>query len=197
MLTLASNLNRVLTRMLDETEFLSDYGIRSVSKVYLAHPASINVQGEEHTVAYTPSEGTTRLRGNSNWRGPTWMPVNFMIVAALRRFHTFYGDDFKLACPTGTDNLMTLSEISRELARRLTKLFLRDGSGRCPIYEGGDLLHTDPQFRDYILFVEHFHGDTGRGLGASHQTGWTGLVTLLLHPRGEIDPAKGERAVET
>ena len=188
-------LNRVLTRMLDETEFLSDYGIRSVSKVHLEHPATVTLQGEVHTVAYTPGEGTTRLYGgNSNWRGPIWMPVNFIIVAALQRFHTFYGDDFSLACPTGSGNMMTLDEISNELSRRLTRLFLRDGDGRRAIYDGSELLQTDPHFRDHILFYEHFHGDTGRGLGASHQTGWTGLVAVLLHPPREIDPDLGERA---
>ena len=187
-------LNRVLTRMLDETEFLSDYGIRSVSKVHLAHPARIDVHGEVHTVEYTPGEGTTRLYGgNSNWRGPIWMPVNFMIVSALHRFHTFYGNDFTLECPTGSGQMKTLDEIAHEIATRLTKLFLRDASGRRPIFDGSALLQDDPHFRDHILFYEHFHGDSGRGLGASHQTGWTGLVALLLHPRHEIDPDLGER----
>ena len=191
-------LNRVLTRMLDEDEFLSDYGIRSVSKVHLAHPASVTVQGEEHRVDYTPGEGTTRLYGgNSNWRGPIWMPVNFMIVAALQRFHTFYGVDFKLECPTGSGREMTLEQISHQLAARLGRLFLRDENGRRSIYDGSDLMQNDPHFRDHILFYEHFHGDTGRGLGASHQTGWTGLIALLLHPRHEIDPDLGERATGT
>jgi Mannosyl oligosaccharide glucosidase. len=190
-------LNRVLTRMLDETEFLSDFGVRSVSKVHLAHPASITVNGETHTVEYTPGEGTTRLYGgNSNWRGPIWMPVNFLIVIALQRFHTFYDEDFKLECPTGSGRKMNLSEIAGEIGQRLTRLFLRGPDGRRPIYDGTRLLQEDPAFRDHILFYEHFHGDTGRGLGASHQTGWTGLVALLLHPRHEIDPGLGERATE-
>ena len=187
-------LNRVLTRMLDETEFLSDYGVRSVSKVHEAYPASITVRGEEHSVAYTPGEGTTRLYGgNSNWRGPIWMPVNYLLVFALQRFHTFYEADFTLACPTGSGRMMNLAEIAHEIGTRLTRLFLRDASDRRPIYDGTPLLRDDPHFRDHILFYEHFHGETGRGLGASHQTGWTGLVALLLHPRAETDPDFGER----
>ena len=190
-------LNRVLTWMLTETEFLSDYGVRSVSKYHLEHPAHIDVQGEGHEVTYAPGEGTTRLYGgNSNWRGPIWMPVNYLIVVALHRFQTFYEDDFKLECPIGSGRLMTLAEIAHELATRLTRLFLRDASGRRPIYGGTALLQDDPHFRDHILFYEHFHGDSGRGLGASHQTGWTGLVALLLHPRSEIDPEFGEHATE-
>ena len=190
-------LNRVLTWMLDETEFLSDYGIRSVSKVHKDHPAGITVQGESHTLEYSPGEGTTRLYGgNSNWRGPIWMPINFMIVVALHRFHTFYQDDFTLECPIGSGRKMTLAEIAHELAARLTRLFLRGPSGRRPIFDGSDLLQDNPHFRDNILFYEHFHGDTGRGLGASHQTGWTGLVALLLHPRDEIDPKFAETATE-
>ena len=187
-------LNRVLTRMLDETEFLSDYGIRSVSKVHQAHPAVVVVQGSENRVDYEPGEGTTRLfGGNSNWRGPIWMPVNFLIVVALHRYHTFYGDDFELECPTGSGQKMKLGQIGHEIARRLTRLFLRDASGRRAIYDDCEKMQQDPHFRDLILFYEHFHGDTGRGLGAAHQTGWTGLVALLLHPPGEIDPEIGER----
>ncbi len=190
-------LNRVLTWMLDETEFLSDYGVRSVSKYHLAHPANLSIHGEEHDVTYAPGEGTTRLYGgNSNWRGPIWMPVNYLIVVALHRFHTFYNQDFQLECPTGSGRLMTLAEIAHEITTRLTRLFLREPSGRRPIFGGTALLQDDPHFRDHILFYEHFHGDSGRGLGASHQTGWTGLIALLLHPRPEIDPDFGERATE-
>ena len=187
-------LNRMLTRILDATEFLSDYGVRSVSKYHLEHPAGVTVQGEVSTVAYTPGEGTTRLYGgNSNWRGPIWMPVNFLLVVALHRFHTFYEDDFAIACPTGSGHTMTLAEIAHELTTRLTRLFLRDGSGQRPIFDGYAKMQTDPHFRDLILFFEHFHGDSGRGLGASHQTGWTGLIALLLHPRAELDPEFAER----
>ncbi len=189
-----NRLNRVLTRMLDETEFLSDYGIRSVSKVHEAHPAVVVVQGSENRVDYEPGEGTTRLfGGNSNWRGPIWMPVNFLIVVALHRYETFYGADFAIECPTGSGNKMKLGQIGHEIARRLTHLFLRDKNGRRAIYDDCEKMQRDPHFRDLILFYEHFHGDTGRGLGAAHQTGWTGLVALLLHPPGEIDPEIGER----
>ena len=190
-------LNRVLTRMLDESEFLSDHGVRSVSKVHLDQPASITVGGQVHTVTYTPGEGTTRLYGgNSNWRGPIWMPVNYLLVVALHRFHTFYEADFALECPTGSGRVMTLAAIAHEITARLTRLFLHDAAGRRPIYDGMALLRDDPHFRDHVLFFEHFHGDTGRGLGASHQTGWTGLIALLLHPRGEVDADLGERATE-
>ena len=189
-----NRLNRVLTRMLDETEFLSPYGIRSVSKVHEAHPAVVVVQGSENRVDYEPGEGTTRLfGGNSNWRGPIWMPVNFLIVTALHRYETFYDGDFELDCPTGSGNKMKLGQIGHEIARRLTHLFLRDKDGRRPIYDDCEKMQRDPHFRDLILFYEHFHGDTGRGLGAAHQTGWTGLVALLLHPPQEIDPEIGER----
>ena len=155
------------------------------------------MQGEEHDVTYAPGEGTTRLYGgNSNWRGPIWMPVNYLIVVALHRFHTFYDRDFQLECPIGSGRMMTLAEIAHEITTRLTRLFLREPSGRRPIFDGSALLQDDPHFRDHILFYEHFHGDSGRGLGASHQTGWTGLIALLLHPRPEIDPDLGERATE-
>ena len=191
-------LNRMLTRMLDETEFLSDYGVRSVSKFHLAHPASVDVQGHQYTVTYTPGEGTTRLYGgNSNWRGPIWMPVNFLIVVALHRFQTFYEDDFTIECPTGSGRRMTLAAVAHEISTRLTRLFLRDAAGRRAIYDGYGKMQDDPHFRDLILFYEHFHGDNGRGLGASHQTGWTGLIALLLHPRSEIDPDLAERATQT
>ncbi|WP_158807749.1 glucosidase [Beijerinckia sp. L45] len=182
-------LNQVLARMLDETEFLSDYGIRSVSKYHLAHPAGVTVHGEEHTVAYTPGESNTRLfGGNSNWRGPIWMPVNFMIVVSLHRYHTFYGDEFVVEHPVGSGNKLTLDKVAHELAGRLTRLFLRNAEGRRPYLGESRIEQDDPHFRDKLLFHEHFHGDSGRGLGASHQTGWTGLVALLLHPRHEIDP---------
>ncbi len=192
-----NRLNRVLTMMLDETEFLSERGVRSVSKVHKDHPAVVTVQGVEHRVDYEPGEGTTRLfGGNSNWRGPIWMPVNYLIVVALHRFQTFYGDDFELECPTGSGKVMQLGAIGHEIASRLGRLFLRDESGKRAIYDGYPKMQDDPHFRDHVLFFEHFHGDTGRGLGASHQTGWTGLIALLLHPRHEMDPDLGERATE-
>ena len=182
-------LSKVLARLLDETEFLSDYGIRSVSKYHLAHPATVSVHGEAHEVTYTPGESTTRLfGGNSNWRGPIWMPVNFMIVVSLHRYHVFYGDDFVVEHPAGSGNRMTLDKVATELAGRLTRLFLRDAAGRRPYLGDSRIEQDDPHFRDKLLFHEHFHGDTGRGLGAAHQTGWTGLVALLLHPRHQLDP---------
>ena len=158
-------------------------------------PAVVDLQGTVSRVDYEPGEGTTRLfGGNSNWRGPIWMPVNYLIVVALQRYQTFYGDDFELECPTGSGTKMKLGEIGHEIARRLTRLFLRDAQGRRAIYADCEKMQRDPHFRDLILFYEHFHGDTGRGLGAAHQTGWTGLVALLLHPPQEIDPEVGERA---
>ncbi len=182
-------LNRVLTRVLDETEFLSDHGVRSVSRHHLDHPAGLTIQGRDYSVRYTPGEGTNRLYGgNSNWRGPIWMPVNFLLVTALHRFHAFYVDDFELECPTGSGRMMKLDAIGHELARRLTRLFLKDASGRRAVHGGNAKTQDDPHFRDLVLFYEHFHGDTGRGLGAAHQTGWTGLIALLLHPRDEMDP---------
>ena len=187
-------LNRVLSRVLDETEFLSDHGVRSLSRVHLDHPAELTIQGRDYSVRYTPGEGANRLYGgNSNWRGPVWMPVNFLLVTALHRFHLFYGDDFQLECPTGSGRMMTLAGMAHELATRLTRLFLRDGAGRRPIHGGNAKTADDPHFRDLVLFYEHFHGDTGRGLGAAHQTGWTGLVALLLHPRDEMDPDLADR----
>ena len=184
-------LSRVLARMLDETEFLSDYGIRSLSKVHLAKPASVVVQGETRQLAYAPGEGTTRLYGgNSNWRGPIWMPVNFLIIGSLRRYQTFYGDELTVEYPAGSGQRMTLGGIADSLSGRLKRLFLRDTAGRRAYLGESALENDDPNFRDRLLFHEHFHGDTGRGLGAAHQTGWTGLIALLLHPQDEIEPER-------
>jgi hypothetical protein len=174
----------LLKRMLDETEFLSPYGVRAISKCYRDKPFVFESDGHQFTVHYTPAESDTDLfGGNSNWRGPIWMPVNFLIVEALRKFHAYYGDDFKIECPTGSGQMMTLRQISDELATRLTRLFLRDETGKRPVFNHYGKFQTDPDFRDYVLFHEYFHGDTGRGVGASHQTGWTGLVAALIHPR--------------
>lgn len=183
-------LNRVLTRVLDEGEFLSPYGIRSLSKAHKDAPAALEIQGERLEVAYAPGESPTRLfGGNSNWRGPIWMPINYLLISALRRFHTFYEAEFSLPCPTGAAGALTLTELADELSARLTRLFLRDAQGRRPIYDGTNLLQNDPHFRDHIQFFEYFDGETGRGLGASHQTGWTALVALLLQPSAQITPA--------
>ncbi|HEY8901314.1 MAG TPA: hypothetical protein VIM61_12955 [Chthoniobacterales bacterium] len=173
----------LLRRMLDETEFLSDHGIRAVSKFHEAHPYTFGCCGSEVGVSYQPGESDSGLfGGNSNWRGPIWMPVNYLLVESLRRFHRYYGDDFRVECPTGSGTFLTLAEVADELARRLASLFLRNKDGRRALYHGNERMQTDPHFRDHVLFHEYFHGDTGRGVGASHQTGWTGLVANLLAP---------------
>ena len=177
-------MKRILYRMLDETEFLSEFGVRALSKYYEQHPYEFNVNGKELSVQYTPAESTIPLfGGNSNWRGPVWMPVNFLIIEALYRFHDYYGDDFKVEYPTNSGQYFSLNEIANELSKRLSKLFLRDGNGRRAIFGENDKLQFDANFNNYVLFYEYFHGDNGRGVGASHQTGWTGLVAKLLQPR--------------
>ncbi len=177
---------RILYRMLDETEFLSDHGVRSLSKYHGLHPYQLKVDGQVLTIKYSPAESTTDLfGGNSNWRGPVWMPTNFLIIEALQRFHHYYGNDFKIEYPTNSGQLKTLDEVSMELSKRLSTLFLRDEKGRRAVFGDDEKLQTDPNFKDYVLFFEYFDGDTGKGLGASHQTGWTGLVSKLLMPRRE------------
>jgi hypothetical protein len=174
----------LLRRMLDETEFLSEHGIRALSKIHEAQPYRIDVGGMMHEVSYWPAESRSGLfGGNSNWRGPVWMPMNFLIIESLQRFHHYYGDDFKVECPTGSGKFLTLDEIANELARRLEKLFLKGADGQRPVLKYHPKLATDPHFKDYVLFHEYFDGDTGRGVGASHQTGWTGLIAKLLQPR--------------
>jgi hypothetical protein len=170
-------LERVLRYVLDENEFLSPYGIRSLSRWHRDHPFVLHAGGEEHRVEYTPGESNTGLfGGNSNWRGPIWMPLNYLLVEALERYHHFYGDGLKVECPTGSGRLMNLSEVARELARRLTNIFLPDASGRRPCHGDDARFRDDPAWKDLLLFHEYFHGDTGRGVGASHQTGWTALA---------------------
>ena len=170
-------LRRILTKMLDENEFLSPYGIRSLSKFHEQHPYIFHVNGQEYRVDYLPAESNTGMfGGNSNWRGPIWMPVNVLIIRALLNFYLYYGDNFKIECPTGSGKMMNLFEVAKEIADRLGRIFLRDEHGRRPVYGGAEKFQTDPHWRDYILFYEYFHGDNGAGLGASHQTGWTGLV---------------------
>ncbi len=181
-------LERVLGYMLDENEFLGPHGIRSLSRYHLDHPFSFWVGQQEYKVQYLPGESNTGMfGGNSNWRGPVWMPVNTLIVRALVSLYAFYGDEFKVQCPTGSGHYMTLFEVAQELSRRLTTAFLRDANGRRPIYGGTAKFQDDPHWRDLILFHEYFHGDNGAGLGASHQTGWTGLVALLLDLFGRVD----------
>ena len=174
----------LLRRMLDETEFLSDYGIRAVSKVHAEHPYVYRVDGHDLSVRYQPAESDSNLfGGNSNWRGPVWFPVNFLLIESLQKFHHYYGNDFTVECPARSGRYLTLEQVATELSTRLTKLFLRDGNGRRPVFGEIDKYQRDPNFRDYLQFFEYFHGDNGRGVGASHQTGWTGLVAKLLAPR--------------
>jgi hypothetical protein len=177
-------MKRILYRMLDETEFLSEFGIRALSKYHEQHPYELNIDGQNFSVQYTPGESTIPLfGGNSNWRGPVWMPVNFLIIESLRRFHDYYGDDFKVEYPTNSGQYFSLNEIANELSKRLSKLFLRDGNGKRAIFGDNDKLQFDTNFNNYILFYEYFHGDNGRGVGASHQTGWTGLIARLLQTK--------------
>jgi hypothetical protein len=184
-------LRRILTKMLDENEFLSPYGIRSVSKFHEQHPFVFNVGGQEYRVDYLPAESNTGMfGGNSNWRGPVWMPVNMLIVRALQNFYLYYGDNFKIECPTGSGRMMNLFEVSKEISDRLTRIFTRDENGRRAVYGGSAKFQSDPHWRDLILFYEYFHGDNGAGLGASHQTGWTGLVAKMIQLYGQLDPRR-------
>jgi len=184
-------LRRILTKMLDENEFLGPHGIRSISKFHEEHPYIFHVNGQEHRVDYLPAESNTGMfGGNSNWRGPVWMPVNALIIRALQNFYLYYGDNFQIECPTGSGKIMNLFEVSKEIADRLTSTFTRDEQGRRPVYGGAQKFQTDPHWRDLILFYEYFHGDNGAGLGASHQTGWTGLVAKLIELYGLLDPER-------
>jgi hypothetical protein len=171
----------LLNRMLDETEFLSDHGIRALSRYHRDHPYSFVWNGSATIVDYEPGESTSGLfGGNSNWRGPIWFPMNFLLIGALERFHHYYGDDFKIECPTGSGKFCTIKAVAAELRDRLSRLFLRDANGRRPVFGDNNKLQTDPNFSDYLQFFEYFHGDNGRGVGASHQTGWTGLIAKLI-----------------
>ncbi len=179
-------LERVLKLMLDENEFLSPYGVRAVSRYHKDHPYVLNINGDEHRVDYEPGESSSGLfGGNSNWRGPIWFPVNYLLVESLQKFHYYFGDEFKVECPTGSGNMMNLWEVSQELSRRMSHIFLKDADGKRPVFGKADKFQSDPHFRDHILFYEYFHGDNGSGVGASHQTGWTGLVAKLLQQSGE------------
>jgi hypothetical protein len=177
-----TKLRRVLAKMLDENEFLSEFGIRSLSRYHADHPYVFHTGGREYRVSYLPAESDTGMfGGNSNWRGPIWMPVNGLIIRALLQYYLYYGDDFKVECPTRSGRMMTLYQVAEELSRRLTNIFLKDRNGRRPVYGGAQKFQEDPHWRDLILFYEYFHGDNGAGLGASHQTGWTGIVARLMH----------------
>jgi hypothetical protein len=182
-------LRRILTRVLDEREFLSPYGIRALSRYHEDHPYVLNVDGQEYSVKYLAAESDNGMfGGNSNWRGPVWMPMNVLLIRALLQFYLYYGDNFKIECPTGSGNSMNLFGVAREVADRLTRIFLRDQSGRRPVFGGTEKFQTDPHWRDYILFYEYFHGDNGAGLGAGHQTGWSGLVVMLTELFGRVNP---------
>jgi len=188
----AEQLRRMLRIMLDEQEFLSPYGIRALSLYHRDYPFILTFDGKEHRVDYEPGESSTGLfGGNSNWRGPVWFPVNYLLIESLQKFHHYFGDDFKVEFPSRSGKMLTLSEVAAELSRRLTGIFLRDEQGDRPVYHGMPRFRTDPNWSDLILFHEYFHGDTGQGLGASHQTGWTALVTKLLQQSG--DSRKSER----
>jgi hypothetical protein len=177
-------MKKVLRHMLDESEFLSDYGIRALSRYHLEHPYQFNCDDHTLSVQYEPAESTSGFfGGNSNWRGPIWMPVNFLIIESLQKFNYYYGDDFKVECPTGSGIFLTINEVANELGRRLKRLFLRGKDGRRPIYGQNEVFQSDQHFRDYMTFYEYFDGDNGRGVGASHQTGWTGLIAKVIQPR--------------
>ena len=183
-------LRRILARMLDEERFLGPHGIRSISRWHLDHPYTFYAGGTELAVQYEPAESTSGMfGGNSNWRGPVWFPINLLLIRALLQHYRYYGDDLKVECPTGSGTMMNLFEVAQELSRRLATTFMRDEAGRRPVYGGTRLFQEDPHWRDLILFYEYFHGDNGAGLGASHQTGWTGLVARLIQGMGQFDAA--------
>jgi hypothetical protein len=179
-------LARVLKYMLDESEFLSPYGLRSLSRYYQDHPYTFEMAGISHRIDYEPAESTTDMfGGNSNWRGPIWFPVNYLMIESLQRFHSFYGETFKVEFPTGSGNLLSLGEVAAELSRRLVHIFLENKHGRRAVFGGVEKFQQDPHWCDFFWFYEYFNGDNGAGLGASHQTGWTGLVAYLLQESGE------------
>jgi len=179
-------LKSILQKMLDESEFFSSYGIRALSRFHAEHPYIFDVNGCQFRVDYEPAESSSGLfGGNSNWRGPIWFPVNFLLIESLQKFHSYLGDDFQLECPTGSGKKMTLREIALELSQRLMRIFLKDSSGKRPVYGATSKFQNDPHWQNLILFYEYFHGDNGAGIGASHQTGWTGLVANLIQECGE------------
>jgi hypothetical protein len=193
LLSIASQdqLRSILKFMLDEREFLSPYGIRALSQFHRGNPYLLHVDGMEHRVDYDPGESSTGLfGGNSNWRGPIWFPLNYLLVESLQKFDHYLGDEFQVEFPTGSGKMMTLWEVAGELSRRMTNIFLRDENGRRPVFGNLEKFQTDPHWRDLVLFHEYFHGDSGVGVGASHQTGWTGVVTKLMQQSGEPSKRK-------
>ena len=190
-------LRAVLRHLLDEREFFSPFGIRALSQIHRDHPYILHAGGREHRVDYEPGESSTGLfGGNSNWRGPIWFPVNYLIVEALQKFHHYLGEEFLVECPTGSGTMLTLNEVAAEISRRLSRIFLRDEKGRRPVNGGHDLFDHDPHWRDLVSFFEYFHGDTGAGVGANHQTGWTGLVAKMLQQSGEMQPRRTRNGQE-
>ena len=182
-------LRRVLSRMLDESEFLSDYGIRSLSRHHLDDPYYFYHAGQEFKVGYVAGDSTSGMfGGNSNWRGPIWMPVNLLLIRALLQLYTYYGDSFTIEYPTGSGEQRTLFEVAQGISERLVSIFLKDESGRRPVYGAAEKFQTDPHWRDLVLFYEYFHGDNGAGIGASHQTGWTGCIARIIQALGYFTP---------
>jgi hypothetical protein len=191
-------LSRVLRVMLSEAEFLSEYGIRALSRFYKNNPYVLQIGGTEYRVEYEPGESRSGMfGGNSNWRGPIWFPMNYLLIESLQKFDFYYGDDFKVEFPTGSGKMMSLWEVSQELGKRLSNIFLRDEDGVRAVHGNVEKFQTDENWRDYILFYEYFHGDRGCGLGASHQTGWTGLIGKLLQQIGEYKNEKSGSFTET
>jgi hypothetical protein len=187
-------LRRILARMLDEQEFLGPHGIRSMSRYHAGHPYVLDVDGQEYGVGYQPAESdTTMFGGNSNWRGPVWLPMNVMLIRGLLNLHVYFGDEFTVECPTGSGQRKNLYQVAEDISERLMGIFRRDADGHRPVHGGHPVLRTDPYWRDLVLFYEYFHGDNGAGIGASHQTGWTGLVGVLpLLFRGSIPRDRAE-----
>jgi hypothetical protein len=180
-----SKLRRILARMLDENEFFGPYGIRALSRYHLEHPYVYHHQGQQFGVSYLPGDSDSGMfGGNSNWRGPVWMPVNVMQYTALLRMGAYYGDSFAVECPTGSGKYMSLFEVARELAERLIATFQRNSEGRRPVFGSTEKFQSDPHWRDHLLFYEYFHGDNGAGIGASHQTGWTGSIARMIRMNG-------------
>jgi Mannosylglycerate hydrolase MGH1-like glycoside hydrolase domain len=184
-----TKLRRVLEKMLDEREFLSPYGLRSLSRYHAEHPYLLEAGGQEYRVSYLPAESDTGMfGGNSNWRGPIWMPVNGLIIRALLQYYGYYGNEFTIECPTGSGRHMNLYQVAEEITHRLANIFLRGQDGRRPVYGGTRTFQDNPHWRDHLLFYEYFHGDNGAGLGASHQTGWTGIIARLMHVFATLTP---------
>ena len=185
-----ANLRRVLARLLDPEQFLSDYGIRALSRLHRDQPFAVSVAGTEYKVEYLPGESDSGMfGGNSNWRGPIWMPVNMLLIRGLLQYYAYYGDDFKVELPTGSGNMVTLFDAAKEIGDRLIRIFTADENGRRAVFGGAETFQNDPHWRDAILFYEYFNGDDGAGIGASHQTGWTGIVARLIHLFRTLTPA--------